>query len=334
MPSLTATRIPLENIFLLCTVGIGVFFMDKRRRALAVENDKHAIPAALKKSTLGRELEVAVNLALAAGRNMYAYCDEKGTDAELKHDLGISEKGRPEDFCTKVDIENETLITEGLLKVFPNHKIIGEESIGTGEIPKLTKEHTWIIDPIDGTTNFSSGLPLTCVSVGLCMDGKPVLGVVYAPMTDELYLAVSGYGAYRNGVQLAKRQESQKSLVDSIVCFEMGYAREKSASDKELEALRRIVENGYRSLKSLGSGVLDLCYVATGRLDVVYAGLNEGSSWKPWDYCAGLVIVKEVGCAIESIDQAPGGEFHIYADSVICAVNTSLVKEIRKCIKG
>ena len=324
----------IENLLWLSTLGLGVYFFQLRRRQLlaSVKNSgtKHAIPSSLSSAGLEKELQVAVDLALAAGRNMHAYCNEKGTAAEAKHDLGISEKGQAENFSTKIDIENETAVTKGLLEAFPAHKIIGEETVGTGEVPPLTDEPTWIIDPIDGTTNFAAGLPLTCVSIGFCQNGQPVLGVVYAPMTDELYVAVKGFGAFRNGVRITKRQ-SKKSVKDAIICFEAGYARSKEAADKELGALKRIMENGYRSLKSIGSGVLDLCYVATGRLDVVYAGLSEGSGWKPWDYCAGVVILEEAGCVIEMIDRE---DFNIYANSLICAVSKSLVRETRKLIKA
>ena len=326
----TAARISRwEHLVFLSTVGVGIYFLQRRRNE--IKKAKGAMPVELKNSTLAREVHIAVELALQAGRSMRPYCDEKGTAAEQEHNLGISEKGQPEDFFTKIDVENERLVTDGLLREFPTHKVIGEESTGTGTIPPLTKDPTWIIDPIDGTTNFASGLPLACVSIGMCLDAKPVLGVVYAPMTDELYVAVSGEGAFRNGVRITQR--TPKALVESVVGFEFGYAREKSAIDEMLGALGRIVEHGCRTTRSLGSGVLDLCWVATGRLDVVYAGVaSEG--WKPWDYCAGVVIVREAGCVVEAIDQRPGEDFNLYSDSIICAVGKSLLEETRKCIRG
>lgn len=258
-----------ERTFLsIAGVVVGVYVAAKIRKRLTKNNTnhKHEIPDEIQNSPLGREAQVAVTLALQAGRNMFAYCDEKGTDAELHHNLGIVEKGQPEDFCTVIDVENETLVMKGLLESFPTHRLIGEETTGTGNIPRLTKEHpTWIIDPIDGTTNFVSGLPLTCVSIGLCVHGKPILGVVYAPMTDELYVAVIGYGAYRNGVRLRK-QTGTKQLSEAVVGFEFGYARGKENCDKMLAVVGRIMEKGCLTLRSLGSGVLDLVYVATGRM--------------------------------------------------------------------
>lgn len=206
---------------------------------------------------------------------MFKYCDEMGTEAALYHDLGISEKTKPEDFFTKVDVENEDLVMQGIQNNFPAHKIIGEETVGTGGIPPLTQEPTWIVDPIDGTSNFASGLPLTCVSIGYCVQGVPVMGVVYAPMTDELYVAAKGHGCFRNGVRIAPRRP--KKLVDSIVCFEFGYSRKPEQVETMVRAVHRIMNHGCRSTRHLGSGVLDLCYVATGRLDAVYAGVaGEG----------------------------------------------------------
>lgn len=314
----------------ILAAGVSIIYLLRQRKKRNVDF-KHAIPEALLESPLRKELQVAVNLALQAGRTMYSYCDEKGTAAEERHDLGIATKGQAEDFCTRIDVENEQLITDVLNKQFPSHKVIGEETTGTGAIPPLTKhDPTWIIDPIDGTTNFAAGLPLTCVSIGLCLDGRPALGVVYAPMTDELYLSVKGHGAYRNGVRITQRKD--KTLLEAVVCFEFGYARNKEAIAKMVRVVQRILEHGCRTTRSLGSGVLDLCYVATGRVDVVYAGV-AGEGWKPWDYCAGYVIATEAGCVIEAIDgQKQGDEFDLYAKSVICAVGQSLLQEVRQNI--
>jgi hypothetical protein len=121
----------------------------------SIKKKKMAIPQQLKDSPYPKELKLAVELALKAGSNMVGYMDEKGTEAESGHDLGINTKNRPEDFSTNIDVKNEKLVTDGILAVFPHHKIIGEEAVGTGEMPKITSGPTWIIDPIDGTTNFA-----------------------------------------------------------------------------------------------------------------------------------------------------------------------------------
>lgn len=207
----------------------------------------------------------------------------------------------------------------------------GEESTGTGDVAKLVDNKlTWIIDPVDGTTNFASGLPLNCVSIGLCDGLEPVMGVVYAPMTNELYLGVKGCGSYRNGKQIKCPPEAdKKTLRDSIVLFEFGYAKSEESVDKMLKAVRNILLHGCRTTRTLGSGVLDLCYVATGRIDVAYTGIAE-EGWKPWDYCAAAVIVQEAGGFIQSLrNQKEGAPFDIYSKDMICTVNEELLKECR-----
>mmetsp|Transcript_27517 Transcript_27517/g.64550 ORF Transcript_27517/g.64550 Transcript_27517/m.64550 type:complete len:276 (+) Transcript_27517:896-1723(+) len=270
---------------------------------------------------------------------MVGYLEAKGTAAESSiDDLGIETKSGAVDFCTRVDVENEALITEGIRKRFPSHAIIGEETVGTGSIPAVDPSvPTWIVDPIDGTTNFSAGLDaLTCVSVGYLSNGRPVVGVVYAPGTGDLYVAAKGFGAYRNGVRILRDPErTSKSLSTAVVCCEMGYARSKEEAEIVIGAQSRVLQAGCRALRQLGSGCLDLCFVAAGRLDVVYAGVcSEG--WKPWDYAAGLVICREAGCTMESIEpqqETPGCDgFDLYGKSVICGVSKELVSDLRSVL--
>jgi len=306
------------------------------------------IPKSLLQSEYHEELKVAVHLAMEAGLNMIEYMEAKGTDREHQIDLGIETKSNSSDFCTKLDIENEELIMKGIQQKFPNHNIIGEENVGTGTIPLLdVNTPTWIIDPIDGTTNFSSGLSsLTCVSIGYCINGRPVLGVIYAPATNELYVGVKGFGSYRNGQRIYQNPtKSTKFVKDAIICNEMGYTRNEKELTVLFDAQQKLMMKGCKGFRQLGSGCMDLCFVASGRLDIVYAGLcNEG--WKPWDYCAGLIIVQEAGCFMEPIEiessetQTSSGSgdgdsdsvFDLYGKSVICAVSKELVDEVRSVI--
>lgn len=273
------------------------------------------------------------NFYTKAGRNMLGYVECRGTIDEARYQLQeemMEIKSSEADFCTHVDIENEKLVMEGIQHQFPTHKIIGEESVGTGTVPPLTKERTWIIDPIDGTTNFSQGINLTCVSIGLCDNGKPVMGVVYAPATNELFYAVTSLGSYRNGRRITQRL-TDKKLQKAVICCEFGYSRREKEIDAMLGVVKDILQHGCRAIRQFGSGVLDLCYVATGKLDIVYAGVaNEG--WKPWDYCAGKVICDEAGCIMENFDQQPDDDFDLYGKSIICGINRHLVDECRKLV--
>jgi fructose-1,6-bisphosphatase/inositol monophosphatase family enzyme len=318
----------IASLFAAMSIGASLAWMYKSQS----DRQYKRIPTELLRSTYAKELRLALNLALQCGNNMMQHYSKKGTLDQLSEsDLGISTKGCAEDFCTIIDVMNENLVIDGIQTYFPLHKIIGEESTGTGEIPPLTNAPTWIIDPIDGTTNFASGLPLSCVSLGFCVDGKPVLGVVYAPATKEIYLAVRGHGAYRNGVKLDPMKKVTP-LSSAVVNTEFGYARSKEAVKIMLQGLGRIMTHGCRTTRQMGSGVLDLCYVASGRLDIVYSGL-AGEGWKPWDYCAGLVVCLEAGCAMEALmNHTDGIEFDIYSTSVICATTKVLLDETRKVL--
>jgi myo-inositol-1(or 4)-monophosphatase len=244
--------------------------------------------------------------------------DAKGTEAELtqgKDDIDGEEL-------------NDRIVIEAIHYFYPDHKIIGEPG-DEGIIPQLTVAPTWIIDSGDGTPNFDSGLPLTCVSIGFCVEGKPVMGVVYAPHTNELYVAIHGHGAYRNGVRIVGSPRV-KTLSESVVNFEFGFARSEVA-----QCVRNIMKNGVKTTRCLGSGVLDFCYVATGRLDVVFTGVAS-DGWRPWDFCAAYLIVKESGGSMESLEnQEEGDEFNLYGSTIICATSQELLNETRSvCLGG
>ena len=159
------------------------------------------------------------------------------------------------------------------------------------------------------------------------------MGVVYAPMTDELYVAVKGFGAWRNNKKISGGEiNSEKDLKSSVICFEFGYARSDESVNTMTSAVANILKHGCKSCKCLGSGVLDLCYLARGSLDVVYTGVAD-EGWKPWDYCAGLVILNEAGCSAAPLYIRDGNEtFDIYMSDGIFAASTKLIDECRKVV--
>jgi fructose-1,6-bisphosphatase/inositol monophosphatase family enzyme len=324
-----------------------------RRRSLN-DTKTNSLPEELKNTEYTKELKLAISLALKAGKNMIPHVDSKGTESYSESLLDINTKSNRNDFATAIDRENEEFISRNILATFPEDCIIGEETTGTGSIPELSMKKTWILDPVDGTTNFANGLPLCCVSIGLCDQKKPVLGCIYVPMTQELYLAVKGHGAYRNGVRIHSTTPSspKKMLRDAILVIELGHSeKEESGVDRVLSVFRKLLLEGIRASRQFGSGVLDLCYVASGRVDVVYAGIH-GEGWKPWDYCAGVVVAQEAGAVVKSIFGPPGKEgsttnefdlitgavvkdapdFDIYSKSVICGTSAELVAECRNVI--
>mmetsp|Transcript_43153 Transcript_43153/g.48892 ORF Transcript_43153/g.48892 Transcript_43153/m.48892 type:complete len:386 (-) Transcript_43153:129-1286(-) len=342
MPT-TSNHVAVATTSVAALMGViaGYYY---RSRTSSVNNDRETkttkIPKSLLQSEYQEELKLAVHLAMQAGLNMIDYMEAKGTEKEHRIELVIETKSHPTDFCTNIDIENEALIMKGIQAKFPHHAIIGEENVGTGIIPPLdVNTPTWIIDPIDGTTNFSSGLEsLTCVSIGYCIQGRPVLGVIYAPATKELYIGVKGLGAYRNGTRIYQNPtQSTKCVKDAIICNEMGSTRNEKDLTLLFTAQQKLMLKGCKGFRQLGSGCLDLCFVASGRLDAVYAGVCE-EGWKPWDYCAGYIIIQEAGCCMETIEQSESekknnnGAFDLYGKSVICAVSKELLDDVRSVI--
>jgi Inositol monophosphatase family len=172
---------------------------------------KYAMPAELQGSPYKREMDVAIELAVECGNRMYQYYETSDFDNDFT--LGSDTKFDPEDFYAG--------LVDSLLQEFPTHAIAGEGEGNSGHSFSVRSGGpTWVIDPIDGTPNSTLALPLACISIGHYVDGVPVLGVVYAPMTAELYVGVSGYGSYCNGVQVLKQADftcaNKRSLVAEL----------------------------------------------------------------------------------------------------------------------
>ncbi|KAK9031450.1 hypothetical protein V6N11_032828 [Hibiscus sabdariffa] len=176
----------------------------------------------------------------------------------------VEHKGQV-DLVTETDKACEDLVFNHLKQHYPSHKFIGEETTAACGASELTDEPTWIVDPLDGTTNFVHGFPFVCVSIGLTIGKVPTVGVVYNPIMNELFTAVLGKGAFLNGTPI--RVSSQNELVKSLLATEV------------------------RSLRMSGSCALNLCGIACGRLDLFYE-IGYGG---PWDVAAGVLIVKEAG---------------------------------------
>jgi myo-inositol-1(or 4)-monophosphatase len=219
-------------------------------------------------------LATAVEAALAAGRVQRQF---------FRQDVQIDKKGRI-DLVTEADLQVEREFRALIESRFPTHTVLGEEQGATADRP--ASRFRWIIDPIDGTTNYAHGLALFCCSIALEIDGRLAVGAVYDPMAEELFTAERGAGAWLNGAPL--RVSACDHLVDALVCtgfpYSVGEDRQRmvdvfSAFLGEAQGVRR-----------LGSAALDLCYVAAGRFD----GFWE-QKLHPWDMAAAALLVEEAG---------------------------------------
>ncbi|XP_022967030.1 inositol-phosphate phosphatase-like [Cucurbita maxima] len=230
---------------------------------------------------------------------------------QTKH---IEHKGQV-DLVTETDKACEDLIFNYLKDHYPSHKFIGEETTAAFGHTELTDEPTWIVDPLDGTTNFVHGFPFVCVSIGLTIGKVPTVGVVYNPIIDELFTGIRGKGAFLNGRPI--KVSSQDELLKSLLVSEVGTKRDKSTVDATTDRINRLLLK-VRSIRMSGSCALNLCGVACGRIDLFF----ETGFGGPWDVAAGAVIVTEAGGLV--FDPS-GNDFDITSQRV--AASNPVVKD-------
>ena len=221
---------------------------------------------------LDEVLELAVRLARAAGKIQR---DRYETHFEVRA------KTTPINLVTEVDHACEKLVVEGIAAERPDDAVLAEEGSGRDRDDAAWR---WVIDPLDGTTNYAHGYPRFCVSIGIEHESARTLGVVYDPLLDELYTAVRGRGAWLNGRRL--RVSTTASLGEALLATGFAYDVRRSAVDN-LDHFAALVKRS-RAVRRDGSAALDLCYVAAGRFD----GFWE-LKLHPWDVAAGLLIVEE-----------------------------------------
>lgn len=202
-------------------------------------------------------------------------------------DLNISAKLNDSDVVTNADRASEALILNNIHSLFGNtHSILSEES---GE-ESNGSDFCWVIDPLDGTTNYSSGLPIFCVSIGLQYKKETVMGVVYAPYLDELYTAIKGEGAWLNGmpIKVSANKELSKAVVST------GFPVDKDVNpDNNIDNVARVLPL-VRGMRRLGAAAWDICAVAAGYLDA-YWEMNLHK----WDVCAATLIAQEAGAVVK-----------------------------------
>jgi myo-inositol-1(or 4)-monophosphatase len=239
-------------------------------------------------------LETAVEIAREAGALLSTYF-ERRVAFELKGEF---------DLVTEADRASEKIVVERLRSRFPSHAIVAEE----GSNHETDSEYRWYIDPLDGTTNFAHGVPLFAVSIGLERAGEGVVGVVYNPVTQELYAAESGSGAFLNGKRI--RVSGTRRLLDSLSVT--GFPSLKRKNDVNIHFYYQMAMASHGTRRT-GTAAQDLAWVAAGRFDLFWEfGL------RPWDMAAGTVLVKEAGGRVSDMNGAPHAvntSSHLLADN-------------------
>ena len=242
-------------------------------------------------------LAIAVKAARRAGN----FINRSARDLDL---LTVTTKG-PKDFVSEVDRAAEAAIVDTLLEAYPDHAILAEE--GTAKGANADAENLWIIDPLDGTTNFLHGFPQYCVSIALQHKGQITQGVIYDPVRNDLFTATRGRGAFLNDrrIRVSRRDHLRDCLIGTGFPF-----RDGSYLDTYLRMMKTMIEQT-AGLRRPGAAALDLAYVAAGFYDGFWeVGLN------PWDVAAGSLLVQEAGGLIG--DLSGEGDF-LHGGQVIAA---------------
>ena len=254
-------------------------------------------------------INVMVKAARRAGRS-------------LKRDLGeienlqVSLKG-PANFVSAADRRAEQMLYDDLIKARPGYGFLGEEG-GTRE--GTDKSNTWIVDPLDGTTNFLHGIPQFAISIALQREGTIIAGVIYNPGNEVLYIAERGKGAFLNDTRL--RVAARKKLEDCVIACGLPHIGrgDHELSRREMAELQPRVAG----LRRFGAASLDMAFVAAGRLD----GYWE-RNLKSWDIAAGLIMVREAGGTVSGIE---GGDTALETGHVVCG-NEIIQRELVKILK-
>ncbi len=252
-------------------------------------------------------LNIAVAAARAAGSLIVRYLDRIDT-------LNVSTKHMNE-FVTEVDREAEAIIIADIRKAYPDHAVLAEESGAAGE-----SAYRWIIDPLDGTTNYVHGFPQFCVSIALEHRGRLEQGVVFDPLRQELFTASRGAGARLDDrrIRVSRRSGLEGALLGTGFPFRGAYDL-----DTYLQTVRALVPRS-AGIRRAGAAALDLAYVAAGRLDGFWEfGLE------PWDMAAGVLLIREAGGLVTDAD----GDEHYMESGNIVTGTPKVLRELIKVIK-
>ncbi|KAL6429549.1 hypothetical protein ACFW04_007477 [Cataglyphis niger] len=235
----------------------------------------------------------------------------------------IETKAGDWDLVTQYDRKIEAILIDNLAKRFPTHNFIGEETVSHSNfLPELTNAPTWIIDPIDGTTNFVHSFPHTCISIALAVNKELEIGLVYNPVLEQLFTARRGHGAFLNTKPI--KSSNVEGLEHSLLCLEASYATIEDIRDIILGRLEAFVSIAH-GVRTMGSAALTLCHVAMGAVEGYHS-----DNLMPWDVAAGVLIIREAGGVVIDTN---GGEFNVMSPKVLAVGNYRLARELVKLIK-
>ncbi|CAH1176272.1 unnamed protein product [Phaedon cochleariae] len=242
---------------------------------------------------------------------------EAGKELLTADNYQVEHKKEVYDLVTIYDRRIEDILINKIKKKYPNHKFIGEEESEINGISNLTDTPTWIIDPIDGTSNFVRQIPFAAISVGLVINKEQTMGVVYNPFLNECFTAIKGEGAYLNGNKI--KTNGQTDINKTCFTYELSLARNEKYGDMymyRLKHLTRVIPG----IRSYGSATISLCYVAAGRIDAY-----QCDGLYPWDAAAGVLIVREAG---GYVCDSNGGEFNLMDPNYLATSTKKLSDEI------
>jgi len=252
--------------------------------------------------------DFVVELAKEAGQVLMDYFERR---------LVVESKSSEIDLVTEADVASERLIVKAIREWYPEHSILSEEGLGE----KQAGEFFWLIDPLDGTTNYAHGYPVFCVSIALQRKRETVLGVTYDPVRNELFYAEKGQGAYCNGRRLSV--SGAVNLRRSLLATGFPYAR-ASIEDNNVAEFGRIMPR-VQGVRRGGAATLDMAYVAAGRLD----GYWE-FHLSPWDWAVGDLLIREAGGRTSDVSGQP---WRLRSNNMV-ATNGLLHEELLAVLKG
>jgi myo-inositol-1(or 4)-monophosphatase len=239
---------------------------------------------------------------------------------EHRKSFGVREKGRF-DLVTDADLAAQETVQTYLGERFPNIALLGEEH---APLPTARKpgQAAWVVDPLDGTTNYVHDFPFYAVSIGLEAEGEPVLGVIHDPNRDELFHAGRGLGAFLNGSRIAV--SAARELGEALIST--GFPPDMHGMDHIQEVWKRFSQVT-RSLRRTGSTALNLAYVACGRNDGFYTHQAH-----PWDACAGVCLIREAGGSVSNLDGSPYNLFTLDILASNGKVHDEMVRQLVSCV--